>query len=107
MVVPGFIEESPAKTPISINGENYDSNYQAVSHLIELNHRRIAFILGMPNSRYSVERYRGLSKRPPKTMGLEFREEYLVYSDFSVADGYRIMGRLLDLPQPPTAVFFL
>jgi LacI family transcriptional regulator len=105
VVVPGFIEDSP-QNPISINGDNYDSNYQAMKHLIELNHRRIAFILGMPNSRYSVERYEAY-RDALKDHGLEFREEYLVYSDFSVSDGYRIMGQLLDLPQPPTAVLFI
>lgn len=105
VVVPGFIKDSP-QNPISITGDNYGSNYQAVTHLIELNHRRIAFILGMPNSKYSVERYDAY-RDALKDHGLEFREEYIVYSDFSVADGYRIMGELLDLPQPPTAVLFV
>lgn len=105
VVVPGFIEDSP-QNPISINGENYAPNYEAVCHLIGLNHRRIAFILGLPNSKYSVER-REAYRNALEDHGIEFREEYLAYSDFSVADGYRIMGQLLDLPQPPTAVVFI
>jgi LacI family transcriptional regulator len=104
VVVPGFIKNS-ARNPISINGENHQSNYQAVSHLIELNHRRIAFILGRTNSKYSVERYEAY-REALKDHGLEFRPEYISYSDFSAADGYRIMGEMLDLPQPPTAVLF-
>ena len=105
VVVPGFIEDSP-RNPLSITCDNYESNYQAVSHLIELGHRRIAYILGKPNSKYTVERY--LAYRDAlEDHGVEFRQEYLACSDFSVTDGYRIMGELLDLPLPPTAVLFI
>ena len=102
VVVPGFIDDSPLN-PLSINSENYESNYQAVSHLIELKHRRIAYILGYPNSKYSVERLTAYQDAL-RDHGLEIREEYTPYSDFSVADGFRLMGKLLDLPEPPTAV---
>ena len=105
VVVPGFIEDSP-RNPLSINGENYTSNYQAVSHLIELGHRRIAYILGKPNSKYSVERYEAYCDSL-KDHGMEYDPQYISYSDFSAADGYRIMGELLDLDQPPTSVLFI
>ena len=105
VVVPGFLEDSP-RNPISVNGDNYTSNYQAVSHLIELRHRRIAYILGKPNSKYSVERFEAY-RDALLDHGLEFRREYVAYSDFSMADGYRIMAELMDLPQPPTAVLFI
>lgn len=105
VAVPGVIQGS-SRSPISINSENYEPNYQAVKHLIELNHRRIAFVLGKPKSCYTVERLEAY-KNALKDHGLPFREEYVATSDFSVADGYRITGRLLDLPQPPTAVIFI
>ena len=105
VVVPGFMEDSP-RNPISITCDNYAPNYQAIKHLIELNHRRIAFILGKPNSKYSVERLEAY-RNAMRDHGLEFREEYIAFSDFSVTDGYRIMGELLDLPRPPTAVLFI
>ncbi|MBU1154810.1 MAG: LacI family transcriptional regulator [Proteobacteria bacterium] len=105
VVVPGFIDDSP-RNPLSVNSENYDSNYQAVSHLIELGHRRIAFILGYPNSKYSVERIIAYQDAL-RDHGLEYRVEYTPYSDFSVADGFRVMGNLLDLPKAPTAVLCL
>ena len=105
VVVPGFIEDAP-QNPVSITGDNYSSYYQAMDHLIELNHRRIAIILGMPNSKYSVERL--IAYRDALLdHGLEMRDDYVVYSDFSVTDGYRIMGDLLDLSAPPTAVLFI
>lgn len=102
VVVPGFMEDSPLN-PLSVNSENYEPNYRAVSHLIELKHRRIAYILGYPNSKYSVERLNAYQDAF-RDNGLEILEEYTPFSDFSVADGFRVMGELLDLPEPPTAV---
>lgn len=102
VVVPGFIEDSP-KNPLSVNSENYEPNYAAVNHLIELNHRHIAYILGQRNSKYSVERLNAYQDALREN-GLEIREEYTPFSDFSVTDGFQIMGKLLDLPAPPTAV---
>ena len=105
VVVPGFVNDSPQNPP-SINSDNYESNYQAVKHLIGLGHRRIAYVLGKPNSKYSVERYQAY-RQALSDHGLKFREEYIAYSDFSVTDGYRITGRLLDLERPPTAVLLI
>ena len=102
VVVPGFIQSSP-KNPMSVNSENYESNYQAVRRLIDLKHRRIAYILGRRDSVYSIERLTAY-RDAHRDNGLEFREEYTPFSDFTVADGFRLMGELLDLPEPPTAV---
>ena len=100
VVVPGFIQDSP-QNPLSINSENYEPNYQAVSYLISLKHRRIAYILGHKDSKYSIERLSAYQDAH-RDNGLEIRE-YTPFSDFSVADGFRLMGELLDLPEPPTA----
>ena len=102
VVVPGFLPSAPPH-PLSINSDNYAANYQAVQHLIDLGHRRIAYILGHRNSVYSIERAQAY-RDALRDNYLEVIEEYLPYTDFSVADGFRIMGKLLDLPQPPTAV---
>jgi len=102
VVVPGFLQDSP-QNPLSINSDNYEPNYRAVKHLIDLKHRRIAYILGHRNSKYSIERLHAYQDAF-RANGLEIREEYTPFSDFSVADGFRLMGKLLDLPEPPTAV---
>jgi len=102
VVVPGFVQDSP-QNPLSINSENYEPNYQAVSHLIDLEHRRIAYILGHKHSKYSIERLKAYQDAL-RDKGLEIRKEYTPFSDFSVAEGFRLMGQLLDLPEPPTAV---
>ncbi len=102
VAVPGFAPEAPPH-PLSINSENYEANYLAVEHLISLGHRRIAYILGHRNSVYSLERMKAYQDAL-RDNGLETIDEYTPYSDFSVADGFHLLGKLLDLPRPPSAV---
>ena len=102
VVVPGFLENSKIDVP-SVNSENVRSVYRAVSYLLDLGHRRIAFILGTSNSKYSVERFRAY-QAALEDRGLTYNSDYIVESDFSKTDGFRLMGRLLDLPERPTCV---
>jgi len=102
VVVPGFLENSRIDIP-SVNSENVRCVYRAVSYLLDLGHRKIAFILGTPNSKYSVERFRAY-QTAFRDRGLTYNSEYIVESDFSKTDGFRLMGRLLDLTERPTCV---
>ena len=71
--------------------------------MIKLGHRKIAFILGQMTSMFSIERFEAY-KAAFKENGLSYDPKYLVESDFSQKDGFRLMGELLDLPDPPTSV---
>ena len=102
VLIPGFLEDSKIKLP-SVSSENYRSVYRAVDYLLNLGHRRIAFILGVMESKYSVERYRAY-QAAFKDHGLAPDPQYIVESDFSKMGGFRMMGRLLDLPDRPSAV---
>ena len=102
VVVPGFLDDSKIDIP-SVNSENSKSVYCAVDYLLNLGHRRIAFILGTMNSKYSVERFRAYQEAF-RGHGLAYDPKYIVESDFSKTDGSRMMGRLLDLPERPTCV---
>ncbi len=77
----------------------------AVAHLIELGHRRIAHIAGFlhaDTARRRLDAYRATMA----ASGLEKEaHELVVESDFTFKGGQEAMGRLLDLSQPPTAVF--
>lgn len=102
VAVPGY----PADSDIDItevNSENYQSVHRAVSYLISLRHRKIAFILGKSNSYYTIERLKAYCDALAEH-DLPVRKEYLAESDFSKTDAYRLMGNLLDLPEPPSAV---
>jgi LacI family transcriptional regulator, galactose operon repressor len=102
VAIPGFLKDSGVDIA-SANSENYHSVYRAISYLIGLGHRDIAFILGQMNSKYTVERLEAY-KAVFKEKNLEFRPEYIKESDFTKRDGFRLMGQLLDLPNPPSSV---
>lgn len=102
VVIPGFLENSKIDIP-SVNSENSKCVYRAVDYLLNLGHRKIAFILGIMNSKYSVERFQAY-QLAFKDHGLAYDPRYIVESDFSKTDGFRMMGHLLELPDRPSAV---
>ncbi|OPY84683.1 MAG: HTH-type transcriptional repressor CytR [Smithella sp. PtaU1.Bin162] len=102
VVIPGLLEGAKIDIP-SVNSENYQSVYRAVAYLLDLGHRKIAFILGMMNSKYSVERFQAY-QAAFRDHGLSYDPRYIVESDFSKTDGFRMMGRLLDLQDRPSCV---
>lgn len=80
----------------------------AVSHLLGLGHRRIAVIRtsDTEGTRWSadVERVRGF-RDTLADAGCPLPEEYVVTRPFGVRAGADGVEALLDLPEPPTAVF--
>lgn len=76
----------------------------AVSHLIEMGHRRIAFISGHWHAPVSHERCQGYREAMAEA-GLPVRDEWIVEGDFTRQSGARCMERLLALDPRPTAVF--
>lgn len=102
VAVPGFPPDSGICIP-SVNSENTKSVYRCVDYLMGLGHCRIGFILGMPDSWYSIERLAAFQKAYADN-GLEYDENLVKESDFSKKAGFRCMGELLDMPHPPTGV---
>jgi len=90
----------------SVDVDNTDGAFQAVNHLAELGHRKIAFLNGPANSKYSLERMAGYRKGLKKN-GLPFRKEWMLDFDFTQQGGYEGMKRLLSLGSPPTAVLVI
>lgn len=76
----------------------------ATQHLIELGHRRIGFIGGRPELWSSMRRLQGYEDAH-KMAGLEVQPELVVEGDYSLELGYACAKRLLELPEPPTAIF--
>jgi DNA-binding LacI/PurR family transcriptional regulator len=76
---------------------------EAIEHLLELGHRRIAWVGGAPGYVHSISRlaaYRRALRRAGLDPGLELR------GDFTGESGARATHRLLDLDEPPTAVLY-
>ncbi len=124
LIVMGFADRSPvvqsvqeAKVPAVfvdmerlgegityVTSDNAGGAYQAVTHLVQLGHRRIAYIDGFVDSFLCVERLNGyLSALQEANIPYDtsLHQEGL----FNKEGGFGAMARLLDLGQPPTAVF--
>jgi LacI family transcriptional regulator len=76
----------------------------AVEHLIALGHRRIAHIAGSNEMSTGHTRSRGYMDTIQRHQ-LPADPDLIVRGSFREAGGYQAMQRLLDLSQPPTAVF--
>jgi LacI family transcriptional regulator len=84
--------------------ENREGARQAVRHLHELGHRRIATITGSLRTWPGTERLDGY-REELESLGMEPREDYVAEGDFYDESGYRGTRQLLELDEPPTAIF--
>lgn len=90
----------------TVFSDNINGSYQAVEYLHSLGHRRIAHISGGPHSFAGAKRQMGYAMAMQK-LKLRQREDYIAGDGeyFTEGSGYRAMNQLLDLDEPPTAVF--
>jgi LacI family transcriptional regulator len=85
--------------------DNVGAAKQAVEHLIGLGHRRMGMITNAPLA-YTAARDRLTGYRLAlDEAGLGYAEELVRTGDFREESGHGAMNDLLDLAQPPTAVF--
>jgi len=88
----------------TIGASNWAGGLSATEHLTGLGHRRIAHISGRPGlwcSRARLDGYRaGI-----ESIGLDVEPALVVQGDFNYTSGFTAGTRLLDLAEPPTAVF--
>ncbi|WP_199425844.1 LacI family DNA-binding transcriptional regulator [Thermaerobacillus caldiproteolyticus] len=78
--------------------------YQAVSHLVSLDHKKIAIMLGnlsRTSDKYRLQAYRQVMEEH----GLEYDEKFVIYTDYSMEDGKRAALELLRSSLRPTAIF--
>jgi LacI family transcriptional regulator len=84
--------------------DDRDAAYAITTHLLQLGHVRIGFLRGGKHHHASAERLKGY-KDALQDFGLPLREELMIEGDYVFDDGFRGARRLLDLPDPPTAIF--
>lgn len=96
-----------------ISADNLTGGFEATQHLIDLGHRRIAFIGAAFENRKNLKRLQGYLLALEQHE-IEVDERLITGRKGSAADvpgystekiGYEGMKRLLSLPIPPTAVF--
>jgi LacI family transcriptional regulator len=91
------------KCPYVIS-DNYHGSFEAVSHLIEKNHKAIACIQGRPNTSVNDERVRGYKDAMNK-YNLPFDEKLVVGDSFGEQNGY-VSAKLLLSRDPRPSAFF-
>ncbi|MHB1650946.1 MAG: LacI family DNA-binding transcriptional regulator [Desulfitobacteriaceae bacterium] len=77
---------------------------KATAHLLNLGHRRIAFVGGFADSVVTRERYDGY-RSTLEEKGIEPAEELVLFSDFEVSGGFEAAMELFRRNPPPTAIF--
>lgn len=107
---PAVVLGEQLRTVTSVSVDNNRGGRMAARHLIELGHKRIALVTGHSqlNVAQDVPANRATGFRSMLTSaGLRLPDDYVHDGDFTIVGGRQAMQRLLALPKPPTAVFFL
>ena len=88
----------------SIGSTIWQGGYTATEYLLSLGHRRIGIItlpLGLRTSRARLAGYR----EAHEAAGLPVDPALILEGNYLLGDGYQQTCALLDLPEPPTAIF--
>ncbi|MEV5707365.1 LacI family DNA-binding transcriptional regulator [Actinoallomurus sp. NPDC052274] len=113
-VVPETLTDTAKNVPVVVVGERDIEGVDivvdddelggrlAIDHLVELGHRRIAHIEGAPST--TAHYRRAGYEHAMRRHGLEDRI-VVEPGDFTEEGGYRAAHKLLDHPEPPTAIF--
>jgi LacI family transcriptional regulator, repressor for deo operon, udp, cdd, tsx, nupC, and nupG len=88
----------------TVHIDNLTAAFNAVNYLHELGHQRIGCIAGpeeMPLCHYRLQGYVQALRRS----GITVDPHYIARGDFTYEAGANALEQLLELPEPPTAVF--
>ena len=97
----------PYKAIPLVYSDNRQGSLLAVRHLADLGHRRIAHIAGPLASIAGQERLEGYRQGLIEA-GLEADESLVIEAtEYDSQSGYTCMKKLLELPNPPTAVYVM
>ena len=93
-----------AESISSVTIDNELGARKVVEHLVELGHRRIAYISGPPQDSNANERKIGFLAAAYEA-GLEVNPELIHYGNWERSSGWEIAKLLMELESPPTAIF--
>lgn len=89
---------------VTISATNWEGGSSAVQHLLDLGHRRIGVLAGPKDSVPARQRLQGYHSALGAA-GVVWEKDLIAHGNFSYEDGQRGADRLLQLPEPPTAIF--
>ncbi len=96
------VSDELGKYKVVVN--DYQGAFAAVEHMIQKGYRRIAHLGGPTNLLISQERLRGY-RDALRQNGLEVIPELIIHGDLRAQKARIYAGYLLDLPEPPDAIF--
>ncbi|MBI4245149.1 MAG: substrate-binding domain-containing protein [Planctomycetes bacterium] len=100
-----IVDSIPPSSDIDcIACDNEQGAYDAVSHLINLGHKRIAMIRGPLENYFSRGIYNGYCQALEK-YEIRYDESLIAEGNFHPDGGYNAMKQILQLPVLPTALF--
>ena len=94
----------PSQDQLAIRIDDKAAAAEMTRHIMELGHRRIGFIKGNPNLSASAQRLEGY-REALAAAGVPVDPELIVDGLFSYRSGLDAAEQLLDLDDPPTAIF--
>jgi len=116
IVTPAAVTFSTTFPLVAIDPHSADTDYPAViatnlagalevmEYLIGLGHRRIGFIAGREHLKSAQQRLRGYKESLQKA-NISLDSELIQQGDYRRKTGYCCAKELLNLPNPPTAIF--
>ena len=84
--------------------DNYQGAFELMQHLYDLGHRRIAFTTRPTMGRTNEDRYNAYRDFLTGA-GIPFDPDLVVETRLEPRSGYHAAQKLLDLPEPPAAIF--
>jgi DNA-binding LacI/PurR family transcriptional regulator len=89
----------------SIYHDDVDGSRQVTRHLIELGHKRIAYLGNSLSGRTTLDRLTGF-RQEMEAAGLDIPDEYILeIPGGAPEDGFNASNQILDISQRPTALF--
>jgi len=87
-----------------IYSDHIEGAREATQHLVELGHRRIGIITGPTDVRPALDRIQGFEE-VLNEHGIPIDPDLCILGDFQVESGRRAARKMMELSDPPTAVF--
>jgi LacI family transcriptional regulator len=94
----------PRARVTSVGSTNFTGGMTATQHLLKLGHRRIGYVGGPAGAACNQARMHGY-RAAMEAVGAPVLPGYVTTGLFNYDSGVAMGGAMLDLPEPPTAIF--